>query len=229
MKWLLETFVDFCKKQRVNKEVIANWKLWFEAVRLEETGETVKAAALYTKVGGPWNEFYAAFHTGDPEKAAAALEKLEGVEFGERLSLYLAATSAGKPSIAKAQFDKALAILREGTSEWRGVARMLTAGRAPASEEALAIALWPTNKRLVLAALGTVHPELRKPCFALARKLNYAPGYLRLFLEKYLNTPPPSVVPFGSALPPSNRPTSPRYNRVILRSSASDWGDKTPW
>lgn len=128
----------------------------------------------------------------DVPAAAQALKEMAASEEGgkpgpyEYLVLYLAAAREGRhAAIAPDALRQAVEQLRKGSEDQRVAAKLLESAEVSA-EDALAVSLQPSEKKLVLTALGVRSAAARKDAFALVRKLNYWPDNSKWVLDRVL-------------------------------------------
>ncbi len=136
---------------------------------------------------GPIGVYVAALVRGDlagAEKAWAALEKHVDSWVSEA-TLALVAGQRGEAAAATRHAEQARAHLERGGEEERRVARWLAGqGPAPTPLELEQLAVWPDEKRLMLALLGQQRADLRVAAYALARRLNYEVDYRQALIAR---------------------------------------------
>jgi hypothetical protein len=107
---------------------------------------------------------------------AAALERAGVIELQQGWRMFvtaaLLAASEGDAGAARRALGRAAALLAEGSREERQIGQWLSGAR-PELEDVLELRLWVADKRLVLALVGQIHPEVREGTHELARRLNY--------------------------------------------------------
>jgi hypothetical protein len=107
---------------------------------------------------------------------AAALERAGVIELQQGWRMFvtaaLLAASEGDAGAARRALERAAALLAEGSREERQIGQWLS-GVRPELEDVLELRLWVADKRLVLALVGQIHPEVREGTHELARRLNY--------------------------------------------------------
>jgi hypothetical protein len=67
-------------------------------------------------------------------------------------------------------------------------AEWLASESAPDANAAVEFVARPSEKRVMLTALGLRHPAVREPCFAMAKKLNYDARFPHLLLARAIDS-----------------------------------------
>ncbi len=129
-----------------------------------------------------------AFVDGQLEQAAQLAAENDDASTAaiQHLSIYLKAHAAGNEMLAQQELAQGIAKLREGGRDERTFADALAPEGTSQPDILLALATWPSRKRVLLAALGTRYPDDRDTYFTMARTLNFQREVPWLFLREYL-------------------------------------------
>lgn len=100
----------------------------------------------------------------------------DGVAEMEKLILSIVAGHSGHDESRKGYLAEAIALMRKAGYEMRVAAAMLSGEEEASLKQLTEMVLAPSQKALVLTALGMAQPDRREEFYELARRLNYAPG-----------------------------------------------------
>jgi tetratricopeptide (TPR) repeat protein len=132
--------------------------------------------------------FQSALIAGDPAAAMAHLDSVESEVMTSYLLVYCQAKSQGKIDEAESALEAASELLQGQSSEYRELISMFDQDRAEGiSERIKALMLPPAEKRVVAVALGLKHPELRTPCFAIAKRHNFEATFPQHLLKTWMH------------------------------------------
>ena len=134
------------------------------------------------------NAFESAFSLGKFGEAAAALERFKQPLPFLHLLVFLGARQAGDAKLAELELMKAV----DDFGKWGKTGRLAVAclkGGNPGG--ALNIGFSVPEKRIFLAAMGTLFESVREPCFHLAAQLNQSPVFPAIFLKQIVGDAPP--------------------------------------
>jgi tetratricopeptide (TPR) repeat protein len=156
-------------------------------------GDASKYAAMSGDALTTDDRYAAAVCAGRFDDAVAALKEV-GVDASAApvepyLTLYLAATTRGDSQAARKFLDVAVRSMRKQDADGRRFADYLAAILRPPPEEAAAIPLRPSTKRLALAVMAARFPEDRALYAELARPHNYDRRFPYLLVAQALGRP----------------------------------------
>ncbi|MFH0878344.1 MAG: hypothetical protein V2A34_01390, partial [Lentisphaerota bacterium] len=141
---------------------------------------------------GPLTEdyhFHAEITGGNIQKAEDLMNKMGVTNAFVDLQVYIAASlQPGSSNTALHHLQNAIEIFKNGGTEEKKLAGMLESGQA-LPESLLHLDMYPTEKRIALAALGLRIPSLKTEAFNLGRTLNYSPYPPALLLQKLWGAP----------------------------------------
>ncbi len=160
----------------------------FNAMAAYFAGDAQEYLQLTQNTDEPAADYMTAFVAGDFELAARLAAENEDVSSAatQHLAQFLKAGADGKQDIAAEQLQLGIEKLRQGDREDRIYAGALAADGVSEPKRLLQLAIWPTRKRVILAALGTKYPGDQEAYFTLARRLNFEREVPWLFLRDYL-------------------------------------------
>ena len=130
-------------------------------------------------------DLQAAMLSGRYEEAAS-MTAARSDPFGHLL-LYALARSAGDNALATKQLRACIDIWEDrGNAEQRQSAAWLAAEQAPELQSVRNLPMWPSQKRIVLLALGIRFPAHRQSLWSLLREFNYDGQMPYLIIRKVL-------------------------------------------
>jgi Flp pilus assembly protein TadD len=150
-------------------------------------GDRQRTIELMTDPEDPEGMCQAALLAGNYEEAGKLLEGLASPSSDDHFLVFMQAAQAGQTERAEQHLETAVRILTEqGDVDAKYAAACLAGKEEPDLERLLHISMWPSGKRVLMAALGVRFPEHRAACFDLARKLNYDVTYPHFVLKDLL-------------------------------------------
>ena len=105
----------------------------------------------------------------------------------QNLLLYVAVSSEGHQEQAEKYLQAALPLLKQSAREYALVGEMLKDENGSNPERLASLAVFPYDKRVLLAAAGTRFPKDRAKYFSLAKRLNYDLTVPYHFLKSHLD------------------------------------------
>ena len=104
----------------------------------------------------------------------------------EELIAGIAAWLEGRRDVARRCFDLAAAELQKGDYDDQALATFLREEQQPESADVIPVTHYVSTKRLILVAVGLLHPEVRGEAFNLARRLSFDPRFPHLLIQEAL-------------------------------------------
>lgn len=182
----IEEYCSFVEAQE-GGEVVGSIRTSLRASVAYASGDAEGAGRMLLEAQGVAGQRFGAFiDLRQWDQASQALVEAPEADGASHLLLYCAAASEGRMDLAERHLALGAAGIRAHDRDQRLVADILE-GKAPLHpDEMLALAEFPAEKRILLAALGTRFPEHRDALFPLARRLNYDRGFPYLTLKRLL-------------------------------------------
>lgn len=158
--------------------VVREWTTYFDALRHWRNGALEAYGEALGSLGWPGDAFAASVTRGDLEGAARVAEE-RGLA-SEHLLVHVAALRAGETAVAESSLQRAIEALGARGPEQRLFAEALGQANSRVGVDADAVLATPidvADKRVALVALGLRDEAERDRYFALARRLNFEPGF----------------------------------------------------
>jgi tetratricopeptide (TPR) repeat protein len=121
----------------------------------------------------PMSRFEIAVAGGKPDDAAAALAETKSGSAEDELLVYIVANAAHQTDLAKERLQAAIDLYNKRDKESRLAAAWLSATTPPDPESVCAVNLLPSQKRVLLTAMGLRDPAHRDRYFKAAGTFNF--------------------------------------------------------
>ncbi|NLL04395.1 MAG: hypothetical protein GX270_01085 [Clostridiaceae bacterium] len=145
------------------------WNTYLKGIIAYYSNDVATYAASLQELEDPQSSFENALINGEFDKAAQIATD-NGFDGSYFLLLYLAQDN---PDSATKYLNQAIEIFRTGDRDERLIADYLSGTKSFVLDEVKSIVLHPEIKRIVMAALGKLHPNYKEELNILAKKLNY--------------------------------------------------------
>jgi len=145
------------------------------------------ASVLRRVAGDPKEKFEAAICLGRLDEASAALAADPAASAADHLLIYIAARAAGQSDLATANLKLAADAYRRGNRQERQVGQWLADAARPYPNLVADAELVPSQKRLVLMAMGLRDESKRDLYFGQAAALNYDRAFPYWTLKRVLD------------------------------------------
>jgi hypothetical protein len=168
-------------------DYLTSTRYYLESAKAEGAGDRdAYVSAIDELEGADWS-FQSAVLNGNLHEASKLLggEDLAG-DYFNHLLLYVSASRKGEAALAQEALIAATRILSEGDRDERNLSIWLNSDQPLSIAEAVQLSAMPPRKRVLLAALGTAHPESRKALFTAASKMNYSTVFPKMVLDPVL-------------------------------------------
>jgi hypothetical protein len=168
----------FCKELSASlpdaPEVDAHIRLPMEATMHYAAGDMAAYRAALSARTSPDAKFAAAVTDGKLEDAQSALGQMKSAAASDHLTLYIAARLARNDAIAQTAWKTTLDLLSKDRRDQRLIGKAIAGADPPSASDLRNFKALPTDRAIMLTALGLRFPSKQSEYFATARALNFS-------------------------------------------------------
>lgn len=164
------------------------WQNYLEAHFAYSCGNPQQYVESMEKVSNHNQHFEIALTANRLKVASQIVEQSYPSRWDYHLLLYIAGSLNQERPIAESHLQKAIKLMKKSYKEQKKVAAALASNRLPDAKSLAKVLMYPSEKRIVMAALSIKFPQQKEVYLEGGRYVNFDTHFPYLFLKRFYQT-----------------------------------------